>query len=540
MASPSVPGTKVRERAGSTADSGARWSVRADHLGTLRALVTASIGAGPVGAVDVRVDKWRRPNVGWTGQPGIAGVDEVSVKAKGDGVEAELVLRDPKDAGVVLAAVLRMLQPTMTGFPAPSWLPGAPADGLLAEHVRDVVLDGDTDPHVRRADVLLVPVDRSGDETVQSMAELIVPVAPGSWGHYDVRVDPAIHRPHGRASDAIGEVWSAAQVIDNFRAGVTMTDVKPLRSVSAVTQSSTLPPTLTAQLAALGVVLVESEDELPAREDYLAWQDASVSGRRDALREFSPWPAVAPWPTVSIVLSTHRPERLAHALAMVRAQDYPYLQVIVVLHGDEDNVAQHAPAVRQALDGWDGEWAIIGMPAERTLGHALAAASARADGELLTKMDDDDYYAPTHIWDLVLARMYSGAQIVGKALDWVYLTAADTTVFRPTYPAERFAKFVAGGTMLISAGDLAEVGGWRPVPKSVDRALLDRVLDAGGLVYRTHGLGYVYVRNAADGSANTSQVNEDHFLTKTTATFPGLLRSPALGTDMSWTEGVEP
>ena len=171
------------------------------------------------------------------------------------------------------------------------------------------------------------------------------------------------------------------------------------------------------------------------------------------------------------------------------------------------------------------------MPASHTLGHALEAASARADGELLTKMDDDDYYAATHVWDLVVARMYSGAQIVGKALDWIYLRSADTTVFRPTYPAERFAKFVAGGTMLISAGDLAQVGGWRPVPRSVDRALLDRVLDAGGLVYRTHGLGYVYVRNAADGSSNTSQVHEEHFLTKTAAQFPGLLAAPALGTD---------
>jgi acyl-CoA synthetase (AMP-forming)/AMP-acid ligase II len=33
MASPSVPGTRVRERAGATAESGARWSIRADHLG---------------------------------------------------------------------------------------------------------------------------------------------------------------------------------------------------------------------------------------------------------------------------------------------------------------------------------------------------------------------------------------------------------------------------------------------------------------------------------------------------------------------------
>ena len=128
---------------------------------------------------------------------------------------------------------------------------------------------------------------------------------------------------------------------------------------------------------------------------------------------------------------------------MVRAQEYPNLQVIVVLHGDDDFVSHHTPDVQQSLAGWNSDLVVMGVSPEQNLGHALAAASARAEGELLAKMDDDDFYSSTHIWDLVLARMYSGAQIVGKALDWIYLTHADTTVFRPTYPAERFAKFVA-------------------------------------------------------------------------------------------------
>lgn len=516
-----MPGTRVRER-------GTRWEVRADHLGSYRRLVTSSVGAGAISGAQVRIDRWRRPHVGWTGTPGIAGVDALSVRPKGDGVEVEIDLREPLDAAAVLSAVLRTLQPTVTGFCAPTWTAGVPAHGVLAEQVRSVHVTGDDDPHVRRADVLLVPAGAGG---VDGIAERAVVVSERTWGEREVFIDPTIHRPHGRASDFVGEVASAADIITSYRFGVDMTDVKPLRSVSAVTDASSLPTWLRAQLSALGVVLVESAGDLPSSDSHLAWQTLSVNGRRDALRDFSPWPAVAPWPTVSIVLSTHRPERLEHALAMVRRQDYPHLQAVIVLHGDEDEVTRYAPRVRAVLDGWDGEWALIGVPSERNLGQALTAASARADGELLTKMDDDDYYASTHIWDLVLARMYSGAQVVGKALDWVYLSAADTTVFRPTYPAERFARFVAGGTMLISAGDLAQVGGWRPVPRSVDRALLDRVLESGGLVYRTHGLGYVYVRNAADGSANTSPVSEEHFLTKTVAQFPGLMVSPALGTD---------
>jgi hypothetical protein len=143
-------------------------------------------------------------------------------------------------------------------------------------------------------------------------------------------------------------------------------------------------------------------------------------------------------------------------------------------------------------------------------------------------MDDDDHYGAEHIWDLVLARQYSGAEVVGKALDWIHVESADVTAFRPVYAAEKYATFVAGGTILISRGDLASVGGWRPVPKSVDRALLDRVLADGGLVYRTHGLGYVYVRR---GEGHTASVRDEHFLTKTTATVPGLVRHPCFGTE---------
>ena len=532
MVSRSVPGTRVKERGGSPAG---HWSVRAEHLGAFRRLITESIGAGPIASADVRIERMRRPHRGWTGSPGIAGVDGLTVQVKGDGVEVAIALRDGRDAAVVLSAVLRVLQPTASGFPAPTWAPGVPADGKLAEHVRDVWdEDAEIDPHVRRADVLLVSGSAEATAVSADLAERVVQVggAQGErWGDHHVYVDPTIHRPHGRASDASGEVISAAQIEERYSAGIDMLDVKPLRDIAAVTGASTLSVQLRAQLAALGVVTVEDEAELPAQDNYLQWQRMSVDGRRESLREHSPWPAVAPWPTVSVLLVTNRPDRLEHALSMVRRQDYPLLQLVLVLHGEESVVAQQAPRVRALLEGWEGEWALIGMPPERNLGHALSAASARADGELLAKMDDDDFYASTHIWDLVLARMYSGAQIVGKALDWVYLSAANMTVFRPTYQAERFAKFVAGGTMLISAGDLAQVGGWRPVPRSVDRALLDRVLDSGGLVYRTHGLGYMYVRNAADGSANTSPVHEDHFLTKTVAQYPGLVRDPALGTE---------
>ena len=65
------------------------------------------------------------------------------------------------------------------------------------------------------------------------------------------------------------------------------------------------------------------------------------------------------------------------------------------------------------------------------------------------------------------------------------------------------------------------------MPKSVDRALIDSVQRDGGLVYRTHGLGYVYVRH---GWQQTADVRDEHFLTRTADQRPGLVAHEAFGT----------
>ena len=197
--------------------------------------------------------------------------------------------------------------------------------------------------------------------------------------------------------------------------------------------------------------------------------------------------------------------------------------MLIAAHGNEIDV----DALRRKSAGLPHPVTVIPVDRSRNLGEALQVLCTAASGDLITKMDDDDYYGPDHIWDLVLSHEYSGAQLVGKALDWIHLEAQGVTVFRPVYPAEAYADFVCGGTMLISRGDLTSVGGWRPVPKSVDRALLDRVIDDGGLVYRTHGLGYVYVRRS-DG--HTATVSDEHFLKKNVSRMDGLVRHSEFGT----------
>jgi hypothetical protein len=222
---------------------------------------------------------------------------------------------------------------------------------------------------------------------------------------------------------------------------------------------------------------------------------------------------VRPLPSVSALLVTRRPDELDDAVAAITAQTYPEIEIVAGLHGFDLTTEARAKVLACGRP-----ITVVPVPAAASLGAALALATRAASGTLVTKVDDDDRYGPDHIWDLVLARHFSGATVVGKGAEFVYLGPYQTTI-RRRMASELFTDVVAGGTILLAKGDLEAIGGWRPIPTAVDRALLDRVLRDGGLVYRTHGIGFVYVRNA---TGHTWDASMEYFAHDPLGQWPGL------------------
>ena len=530
-----IPGVRIRARAN-------QWRVEAASIEQLQQLCVTSVGAADVTCLKIRVAKWSPPK-GWVGAPTSPGLVAYLVEPRGAGAQVILTWHEPVDVALALAAALRCLRP-INKFGVGSMLtlaPGLPAAAAaLAAGTRDVLLpERAIHGHLRRCDTLVVPTPDSMSEVERAVT---VVVASETWivdgAAYLVAVDPSVHNPIGRRSMGATEVITASVagealklrgsklnlvIAGDLRSG----DVEALRSMGVVTAEDDLGPRWTNQLRACGLVLKSGsaidDSTKTSLADPLEAQVLSVKARHDALRGSTPAAALGCWPSVSAVLLTNRETYLTHSMQQIAKLDYPNLQVVVGLHGLELTSAR----IAELKDLAGREIEFISISSNLSFGAAMQLVSQSADGELITKMDDDDYYGSNHLWDLVLARMYSGAQVVGKALDWIYLEGEDTTVFRPTYAAEKYSFFVAGGTILISRADLDAVGGWRPVSKSIDRALLESVKQVGGLIYRTHGLGYIYVRHLAP---HTASVSSEHFLSKTERTWPGLLRHQIFGT----------
>ncbi len=199
--------------------------------------------------------------------------------------------------------------------------------------------------------------------------------------------------------------------------------------------------------------------------------------------------ATAGLPAVSIMLATRREHELANALESVRKQVGAEIELVVATHGFSADEVK----LRELL-GEEHGLTLLTFDAETRFGDVLTAAAQATSNDVVMKMDDDDWYSPHAVHDLLMARRFSGADLVGMPTEFVYLAQYGETV-RRREPAETFSSHVAGGTMTLSRDLLREVGWFRPVRRWVDAQLLASVHAVGGTAYRTHGLGYVLVRN---------------------------------------------
>ena len=273
----------------------------------------------------------------------------------------------------------------------------------------------------------------------------------------------------------------------------------------------------------LGVELAELVAGLTA--DQLADLDLrerrSVALRRIALRDHSieaRWRQICqlagielpPRPTVSVVFATRREEWLEHGLAQVARQSYRPRELVVCLHGDAF-AAEAEERVRAA-----GADKVVRVDGELTLGDALNAGVEVAAGELITKMDDDDYYSVDHLWDLVLALEYSGAELAGKAAEFVYLEEIDVTVRQISHDVDTR---LAGGGMMMRREPLAEQGGWPLRTRGEDLAIIRMYAAGGHPIHRIPPHGYILNRHGRD---HTWRPAVDYFLFRSERQWRGL------------------
>jgi GT2 family glycosyltransferase len=390
-------------------------------------------------------------------------------------------------------------------------LPGAPQLTKKLDGVEVVLVAPDAPADA--VDGVAVPVVRLGAESGIPDAGPVNPRRFNPAGFLPVgssaEVEPApdMSWPEDRVRAARGALASRVDCIDDLGSAAMLLELTASGVVVVVDDPTGSERWLGARLAAL-VAGVDTErlkdptyrESVSVAQRRATHVDHALPARLRQIRVAAGLP-VMPTPTVSVVAATNRPAMLDRIIANVALQDHPNVELVLALHGDgfpdTDPVAPDGLALTVLRFGDDA-----------VFGHVLGGASAAASGEWVTKMDDDDWYGVEHVSDLVLAAGYSGADLVGKGSEFVYLEGSGVTIRRGLGAGEASSRTLSGGTLLVRSSVLRDIDGWRGLPRSVDVALIDDVVSAGGTLWRTHPFGYLLRRTTGQ---HTWNVDESYF-----------------------------
>ena len=205
---------------------------------------------------------------------------------------------------------------------------------------------------------------------------------------------------------------------------------------------------------------------------------------------------ITEYPTVSVVIATLRPNDLENILSQMAKQTLPKFELLLGLH-DIDLNSKHKALITK-LKARKVSVSHIKFPKSATLGGILTSLCEKSSGSYISKIDDDDYYGPEHLRDLVDAALDTKAEVVGRAMNYVYLEPLSLTVRRFSstgiQAVELWSDWVCGGTILVKR-EAAKAAGWfGNGTTAVDRYLLSHVTENGGKIWRTFGAGYIYRR----------------------------------------------
>ena len=237
-------------------------------------------------------------------------------------------------------------------------------------------------------------------------------------------------------------------------------------------------------------------DSLGERAVHLAqrriWNEHTYSHRVRHILDKVGLPALVP-PTsadVSCMVSTNRPDQLGHVFRQFSRQEYSRKQLVLLTHG----FSPPADEVRALVSSHGIEnFVHLTRGASDSLGTCLNALVGSADGELVTKMDDDDLYGRHYLGDLVHAKTYSGADVVGKSAHYMHLENADILLRRFRHNEHRFVSHVMGPTITAARDLFAELK-FGDLTRGEDTDFLTRVRTAGGKIYGADRFNFVQVR----------------------------------------------
>ena len=274
------------------------------------------------------------------------------------------------------------------------------------------------------------------------------------------------------------------------------------------------------------LVEVLGDEEARVREGHLAYrfihENHTYRHRMDDLfRKIGLGSLVHEQPSVSVLMPTMRPKNVLRSLNNFQKQTYQDKELILILNNAEfdiDSIRRDAELIPNVQ--------VLYMEGRTTLGDCLNRGVEAASGKYIAKMDDDDLYGERYLSDSVLAASFSGAEIVGKGMHFVYLESLDTTALLEKWPEHAFTVFVRGATLFIKNDVVRDIS-FDSISIREDTNFQLAAAQAGCKIYSADRFNFMQVRTRRL-SDHTTQTTDAEVLKECRDHTPGIALGRAM------------
>ncbi|WP_053956173.1 glycosyltransferase family protein [Inediibacterium massiliense] len=147
---------------------------------------------------------------------------------------------------------------------------------------------------------------------------------------------------------------------------------------------------------------------------------------------------------VSIITCTNRIDSIDPILDNFYRQNYKEKELIIVLNNNQMNLKDWKKKTK-----FDKKIKIFQINETKSLGECLNFGIAQSKYHYISKFDDDNYYAPHFLEDLMNGFLYTDAQVIGKHTYYCYLEKSNTLALRFSNLENRYTHFLCGAAFIM-------------------------------------------------------------------------------------------
>lgn len=217
---------------------------------------------------------------------------------------------------------------------------------------------------------------------------------------------------------------------------------------------------------------------------------------------------------VSIIAPTNKSKYIDNIFANYTRLNYIYKELIIILNNNKLNIKDYKMKTKDLKDVQ-----IFQLDESCTLGECLNFGIERSKYNYISKMDDDYYYGPNYLIDLMNVFKYTDAQLTGKTSRFVYFEDNNTLgIISPNHENVYVSHNIAGGTLTFKK-EIFEKIKFRSIKNNgTDTHFLRDCNDAKIKMFSADKYNYVYMkhRNLDD---HTWKISSDELKRNTSKKF---------------------